>query len=64
MNGIEVCRKLLKDKSLSGIKIVLVSGYLHKYQEDINKLKIASTLDKPFRLKDLENKLMPLLNQN
>ena len=64
MNGIEVCRKLLNDKSLLGIKIVLISGYLEKYQDDINKLNIASTLEKPFKIDDLEHKLMPLLNDN
>jgi two-component system alkaline phosphatase synthesis response regulator PhoP len=64
MNGIEVCRKLLKDKSLPGVKIVLVSGYIHKYKDDIKNLAIASTINKPFRLNDLENKLMPLLNEN
>lgn len=64
INGIEVCRKILNDKSLSHIKIVIVSGYIHKYQDEIEKLAIATIINKPFRLIELENKLMPLLNQN
>ena len=64
MNGIEVCRKLLSDESFAGIKIVLVSGHINKYKDEIKNLEIASAIEKPFRLKDLENKLLPLINNN
>ena len=63
MNGIEVCKKILNDKSLSGVKIIIISGYTYKYQDELDKLAIASIIDKPFSLNDLEKKLMPLLNE-
>ena len=62
MNGIEVCRKLAKDKSLTGIKIVLVSGHMEKYLND--QLDVALMLEKPFKLDDLEQRLIPLLSKN
>ena len=64
MNGIEVCRKLAKDKSLTGIKIVLVSGHMEKYLNEINQLDVALMLEKPFKLDDLEQRLIPLLSKN
>ena len=64
MNGIEVCRKLLNDKSFAGIKIILISGHMKKYKDEIKDLEIAAAIEKPFRLKDLENELLPLINRH
>lgn len=63
MNGIEVCKKLLSDLSFAGIKVVLVSGHLKKYMDEIKKLDVATAIEKPFRIKDLEEKLLPLINK-
>jgi len=64
MNGIEVCRKLTNDKSFAGIKIVLITGHMEKYQHEIAQLDVALALEKPVKLNDLEKRLIPLLGKN
>jgi excisionase family DNA binding protein len=63
MNGIELCEKILADDSLAGIGIVVISGYLSKYEEDLQKLGIETTIEKPFDYRDLHEKLLPVLNE-
>lgn len=62
MNGIEVCRKILANQSLSHMKLVVISGYLSKYEGILKELNIELMLEKPFKFSDLEKKLLPLLN--
>ena len=61
MNGIEVCKKILANPTLSDIKIVIISGYLSKYEEELKSLNIEVMIEKPFKYTDLEKKLLPLL---
>ena len=63
MNGIEVCEKVLMDTTLAGIKVVIMSGFLSKYEEDLKDLNIETTIEKPFKFSNLEKKLLPLLNE-
>ena len=63
MNGIELCKKILADKTLAGIKIVVISGYLINYEAELKKFGLDTFIEKPFTLPDLNLKLMPLINQ-
>ena len=63
MNGIELCKKILADESLTGIKIVVISGYLINYEEELKKLGLETFIEKPFNLRDLNSKLLPLINE-
>lgn len=63
MNGIELCKKILADNSLTGINIVVISGYLSKYEDELKKMGLETFIEKPFIIKDLNDKLLPLLNQ-
>ena len=58
-----MCEKILTDDSLAGIGIVVISGYLSKYEEDLQKLGIETTIEKPFDYRDLHEKLLPVLNE-
>ena len=62
MNGIELCKKILADTSLSGIKIVVISGYLINYEVELKKFGLKTFIEKPFTIQDLNLKLMPLIN--
>ena len=62
MNGIEVSKKILDDPSLSDTKIIIISGYISKYQDELSKLPSIMTIEKPFKFNDLDEKLMPLFN--
>jgi len=62
MNGIEVSRKILEDSSLSDIKIIVISGYMSQYQDELSELGDVKTLEKPFKFTDLDDILLPLLN--
>lgn len=63
MKGIEVCKKILADDSLIGINIVVISGYLSKYKEKLKKMDIETFIEKPFTFRDLNKKLLPILNE-
>jgi len=63
MNGLELCKKILADTSLSGIKIVVISGYLINYEIELKKFGIKTFIEKPFTIKDLNSKLMPLITE-
>jgi excisionase family DNA binding protein len=63
MNGIEVCKKVLTNNTLPGIKVVIISGYISKYEEELDELNIDERIEKPFKFSDLEKKLLPILNE-
>ena len=63
MNGIEVCKKVLMDNTLPGTKLVIISGYISKYEEELDELNIDERIEKPFKFSDLEKKLLPILNE-
>jgi excisionase family DNA binding protein len=63
MNGVELCKKILADDSLTGIDIVVISGYLSKYEVKLKKLGIETFIEKPFTIRDLNKKLLPILNK-
>ena len=63
MNGIDLCKKILADDSLAGIDIVVISGYLSKYEKELKKIGLETFIEKPFTFKDLNEKLLPLLNK-
>lgn len=63
MNGIEVCKKVLSDERLVGTKIVIISGYISKYSEELSELNIQEKIEKPFKFSDLENRLVPILDE-
>ena len=63
MNGIELCKKILADKTLTGIRIVVISGYLINYEVELKKFGLSTFIEKPFTIKDLDSKLMPLINE-
>ena len=63
MNGIDLCKKILADDSLAGIYIVVISGYLSKYEKELKKIGLETFIEKPFTFKDLNEKLLPLLNK-
>lgn len=64
MNGIEVCKKILADSSLSGIIIIIVTGYLSKYRDELDELGITAIIEKPFKPSDLWKVLFPIINKN
>ena len=63
MNGIDLCKKILADDSLAGIYIVVISGYLSKYEKELKKIGLETFIEKPFTFKDLNETLLPLLNE-
>lgn len=60
MNGIETIRRIQKlDNS---VKIILSSGHLDRDKIIPRELKIDGTLPKPYRMRDLANKIRQVLN--
>ena len=48
MNGIDVCKKLLQNPELKNLKIIIISGYLENYEDEINQLSVTAAIKKPF----------------
>ena len=61
MNGIDVCRRILENENLSNMKIIVISGYIGEYKDELDKLNIYGRLSKPFRYSELENLLRPII---
>jgi len=61
MDGIDVCRHILENRNLSNVKIIVVSGYIDEYKDELDKLNIYGMLSKPFRYSELENLLRPII---
>ena len=59
MNGIQVCNKILEDKSLGEVKIVIVSGFIKNFNHILERMTIETQIEKPFTISLLEEKLLP-----
>jgi excisionase family DNA binding protein len=61
MDGIEVCKKMQQDERLAHIKVIIISGFTTIYEEDLQKLGVATILEKPFTFSELNEKLSAFL---
>ena len=61
MHGLDICKKLLQNNEFSNTNIVVITGYLNKYLDDLTELGIKNIIEKPFKVFDLQEKLLPLL---
>ena len=59
ISGLDVCKRIRYNRFLSNTKIIVFTGYLGKYIDDLKELGIEKIIEKPFTYKDLEAKLIP-----
>ena len=63
MDGREVCSFIRNHDALKSVKIIGVSGYLPSCQMDTEKNHFDEFIEKPFRLKDIVDKVRALVQR-
>jgi excisionase family DNA binding protein len=64
MKELDVCKKILEESSLPKTKIIGLTNNMNKYNNNLKELGIIKIIEKPFTLRDLEEKLIPELYVN
>ena len=64
INGIQICNKILDNKSLGDIKVVITTGYIKNFGHLLKKLSVETIIVKPLTIEVLEEKLLPIITGN